>query len=265
MEGCHQVTLLYFFFYCCWLRLSSTPLLNGRCWNKLKYPFYPCQKCIHEEHWLFNAGQMWWFLWKYVFCVEGKWKLRLGCSSSHFWRGRGWGLCICVAFMSMKASILIGVRVCHYAKADSQAYIWARMLSCNLLNLETQLTGKMSFFGLQRFRFCLLWYVWKRMARKVLIISHSMFHSEKKLDFILKSIWNCYGYVARADKISFVSYSPIKTNFWIIKCTDVFATLDRKLYDYKRCFLLACQAMQPWWMSVIYSASRVDTCINGSQ
>ncbi len=120
--------------------------MNGRCWNKLKYPFYPCQKCIHEEHWLFNAGQMWWFLWKYVFCVEGKWKLRLGCSSSHFWRGRGWGLCICVAFMPMKASILIGVRVCHYAKADSQAYIWARMLSCNLLNLETQLTGKMYLF-----------------------------------------------------------------------------------------------------------------------
>lgn len=88
-------------FYYCWLRLCSTPLLNGRCWNKLKYPFYPCQKCIHEEHWLFNAGQMWWFLWKYVFCVEGKWKLRLGCSSTHFWRWRGWGLCICVAFMPM--------------------------------------------------------------------------------------------------------------------------------------------------------------------
>lgn len=67
MEVCHQVTLLFFY---CWLRLSS-PLLNGRCWNKLKYPFYPCQKCIHEEHWLFNAGQMWRFLWKYVFVWKG--------------------------------------------------------------------------------------------------------------------------------------------------------------------------------------------------
>lgn len=115
----------------CWLRLSSTPFLNGRCWNKQKYPFYPCQKCIHEEHWLCNAGQMWGFLWKYVFCVEGKWKLRLGCSSSHFWRWRGWGLCICVAFMPMTASILTGLRVWHSAKTDSQehcfgvAYIWA--------------------------------------------------------------------------------------------------------------------------------------------
>lgn len=59
---------------------------------------------------------------KICFCVEGKWKLRLGCSSSHFWRWRGWGLCICVAFMPMKASILIEVRVCHYAKADSQEH-----------------------------------------------------------------------------------------------------------------------------------------------
>lgn len=112
-------------FYYCWLRLCSTPLLNGRCWNKLKYPFYPCQKCIHEEHWLFNVGQMWWFLWKYVFCVEGKWKLRLGCSSTHFWRWRGWEGCAFVLRLCQwqLASILIGVRVWHYAKADSQEHI----------------------------------------------------------------------------------------------------------------------------------------------
>jgi len=137
MEVCHQVTLL--FFPHCWLRLSSTPLLNGRCWNKMKYPFYPCQKCIHEEHWLCNAGQMWGFLWKYVFCVEGKWKLRLGCSSSHFWRWRGWGLCICVVFMPMTASILIGLGVWHHDNTDA--------LFRNLLILETlkQLTGKIVF------------------------------------------------------------------------------------------------------------------------
>ncbi len=144
------------------------------------------------------------------------------------------------------------------------AYIWARMLSCNLLILETHWKN-LSFLDFKD-----LGFIYCDMCGKEWLEYYELFHIlcfkvKKKAWLYFKNHLKLLRICCQGSQDTLCQFLANKTNIWIIKCTDVFATLDRKLYDYKRCFLLACQAMQPWWMSVIYSASRVDTCINGSQ